>query len=379
MSHYTKIIPYSLGAALTETSAWLCFPLIALTLDAQGYSATVAGSVSALPAAGIVGMSLVLPKVTHRLGVAATLYGGSALLIAALAVLMAAAATKSLWLWSGGAIAVGVATAIRWILTDGIVNHVTIDEYRGRVVSFHETIRSSALGFGPMIVAWSAGDAHAALMTAAIMAALGVLCTLPLTKPDVSQGPARIADLVRGVRLVPAAYALAFLSGVLEGAAASTIPLYAVAAGLTAGTAAALAAASGYGNILGQLPCGWSVDRWGVRPTARVLFVLICGSLIGVHLLIGSPSWAMVMMVLFGATGGSLFTLAVLDAASARERAGLLSVLSAISVIYTLGALIGPALGGAVLDAGPAVAVPSTFVALTALAAILHAVLHRRA
>ena len=57
--------------------------------------------------------------------------------------------------------------------------------------------------------------------------------------------------------------------------AAAAVPLYAVALGVGAAAGALLAALSGFGNILGQLPFGAYADLNGSRPAIRGALILV--------------------------------------------------------------------------------------------------------
>ncbi len=371
---YRLIAPISVASAFTETSVWLCLPLVALTLQAQDYTGTIAGLVSALPAAGVVAMALVLPAIVKRFGAVVTLHGGSLLLIVALASLIAAAHWNSLWMWAGGGFAVGLATAVRWILSDGFVNRLTHETTRGRALAFHETIRSMALGVGPLLVALAADDARSALLLAIGCAGMGALISVRLELPAVPVERAHLREFVLGVRLAPAAFSVAVLGGILEGAAASTIPLYAVAIGMSAAAAALLASASGFGNLIGQWPSGWLADRWGAIASTNLALAISAAAILAFAAVGAHWQPALAAMVFFGGAGGALYTLAVMEATrDAGSRVGLLPVLSAVSILYVFGALAGPAIGGFVLDQGAPVAVPLVFAALIAVIAIYHA------
>jgi hypothetical protein len=69
-------------------------------------------------------------------------------------------------------------------------------------------------------------------------------------------------------------------------------------------------------------------------------------------------------MAIFGATAGALYTLAVMEAATVNSaEVSMLPLLAAIAVLYTVGDIAGPVLGGFVLDVAPPLALPAVFIA----------------
>ncbi len=361
---YRSILPLSVSAALSETPGWLATALVGLALAADGYSTAVAGTFASLPAAGIITMSAILPGVARRFGVVRVFYVAAALLVLSLACLAAADRTGSLWLWGLGAFGVGLGASMRWVLSDGFVNHIATSGARGRLLAFHETIRSCALGFGPLIAAYSTDDPARGFMIGIAATLVGAVLTLGMHLPNVTTGRAHLSDLTKGLRLAPFAFAVAFLGGILEGVAAAAVPLYAVTLGVGAAAGAFLAALSGFGNILGQVPFGAYADDAGARPAIRAALLLAMAALGLLHVAMPVPLASYAVILAFGAAAGALYTLAVMEASNTASRdVGLLSILAVIAIVYTAGDLLGPVIGGFALDLAPPALMPAIFVA----------------
>lgn len=361
---YRTVFPLSVSAALSETPGWLATALVGLALVADGYSTAIAGTFASLPAAGVIAMSTVLPGVARRFGVVRVFYFAALVLVASLLCLVGADRTGSLWLWGLGSFGVGLGASMRWVLSDGFVNHLAISGQRGRLLAFHETIRSCALGLGPLIAAYSTDDPARGFMIGILAAIIGAVLTIGMHLPQVTTGRARLSDLTKGIRLAPFAFAVAFLGGILEGVAAAAVPLYAVTLGLSAAAGATLAALSGFGNILGQLPFGTYADNAGARPAIRGALILSIAALALLHPAMTSPFASYVVILGFGAAAGALYTLSVMEASiTAGADVGLLPILAAIAIVYTVGDLAGPIIGGIALELAPPAAMPAIFVA----------------
>ena len=368
---YKTIFPLSVSAALSETPGWLATALVGLALAGDGYSTAVAGTFASGPAAGVIAMSIVLPGIARRFGVVRVFYFAALVLVASLHCLVAAEHTGSLWLWGIGSFGVGLGASMRWVLSDGFVNRLAISTHRGRLLAFHETIRSCALGFGPLIAAYSTDDPARGFMIGIAAAIIGALITIGMTLPQVTTGRARLSDLTKGIQLAPFAFAVAFLGGILEGVAAAAIPLYAVTLGIGAAAGALLAALSGFGNILGQIPFGAYADTAGPRPAIRGALILAIIALAILHPVMTSPFASYAVMLGFGAAAGALYTLSVMEASNtAADDVGLLPILAAIAIVYTVGDLLGPIIGGIALEVAPPPAMLAIFAAGCALVLI---------
>lgn len=359
---YRTILPLSVSAAFSETPGWLATALVGLALVAEGHSPAIAATVASLPAAGVIAMSTVLPGVARRFGVIRVFYAAALILVGSLLLLVAAAKGGSLWLWCAGSFGVGLGASMRWVLCDGFVNHIAVSGQRGRLLAFHESIRSCALGIGPLIASFTTEEPATGFLIGIAAAVLGAVLTVGMHLPHITTGRAHLSDLATGVRLAPFAFAVAFLGGVLEGVAAAAVPLYAVALGVGAATGAFLAALSGFGNILGQLPFGAYADHAGSRPAIRAALLLAMAALSLLHAAMTIPAAAYAVILAFGAAAGALYTLSVMEASNLAARdVGLLPILATIAIVYTVGDLVGPIIGGIALDIGPPVTMPIIF------------------
>lgn len=374
--HWLALGRISGSVALTETAVWMSLPLISLGLASAGHSPLTIGLVTALPAAAVIALSPLMPTLVRIAGAAPLFHLASLLLVATAMLFVSLADSQSPLLWGLAAMLVGASSVIRWIIGDGTINQMADGPWRGRILSVHETIRSSAIGIGPAIVAATGGDVAVGFTIAAAFALLGLLGALGSRFHGADAPRTGVGALVRAVRANPAMAALAFLGGLLESAAATTLPLYGIAAGLGAGAAAALASASGFGNLFGQIPFGWAADRFGSRRPSAVAIGMLLVALAALPLAAatGGAGWAVLM--LFGAGAGALYTLAVMRASETASGVGILATIGAIAVFYTLGAVSGPILGGLALSADPVWGLSAGLAAAAAVMAV--AILRRR-
>lgn len=149
------------------------------------------------------------------------------------------------------------------------------------------------------------------------------------------------------------------------------LPSFAVDQGATSVAAAALVSVVGGASIAGRLLLGPLADRVGRIRVYRACFAVM-GLSFGIWLVAPSYPWLVVFaLVMGGAYGGFI----ALSPAVAAEVFGVRNLGSLVGVLYTgagLGALVGPPLAGALIDAsGYRWAIAASMIAAAAAAVAL--------
>jgi len=137
---------------------------------------------------------------------------------------------------------------------------------------------------------------------------------------------------------------------------ASILPLYGLTLGLSASAAALLVSISGMGGTLAALPAGMLADRFESPVQGRRTMMAVCAALIFLSAC-ASPwviqhHWLIWPMVCFwGASGGALYTLAMIDIGAREKGMTLVNATAVLVLAYTLGGLVASSVSGAVLEA----------------------------
>jgi MFS family permease len=170
-----------------------------------------------------------------------------------------------------------------------------------------------------------------------------------------------------------------FVGGFFELGLASTLPLYGLTLGLSANASALLVAASGAGGTLMALPAGMLADRFINPAKGRRTLMTGFAGLIVLSTLI-SPwmdqhsSLVWPVAVAWGAAGGALYTLVMVEIGATERGLSLVNSTSVLVLTYTLGGLVASSLSGLLLDHSPTFGFPLLLmgVATTGWAALLH-------
>ena len=250
---------------------------------------------------------------------------------------------------------------LRWISVESWLYAIAEGARRGRLVGIHETVIHAAQAAGPALLALLGVLSPAGFHAGAGFALLAGACLLaaparaPRSATRESTAPwAVLAGLARDARH-RLGIQLGLLSGLVDGVLFGMLAVYLVKRGFSASQAALAMTVFGIGGLVLQMPLGWLSDRRGVISATRASALLgVAGALL---LLPGDASLAWLAAGLLGAASGGALTVAIIAGTEGAVRDGhdMAVAVTQVSLAFTLGSTVGPALTGALMDAvGPA-------------------------
>ena len=254
----------------------------------------------------------------------------------------------------GGALA-GFGLGLRWIGLEPWLYRIAPAEARGRLVGFHETLialapivapaLASAFGLHGMALFWVGG-----VFTLAALLPLALARKEPAHSAPASHRGVHV-DLALQLRerVFQFGVAIALVGGMMEAALSGLFALYAHGRGITGSQTTDLLALFGLGGLLLQYPVGWLADHRGVGVAAlwcAIGTVLVCAAL-------ALPMGYMLVMFAVFLLGGLItaFLTLALIASTTTQSGSMASNVSLISMLYTLSAVAGPLIAGAVMNA----------------------------
>jgi len=151
--------------------------------------------------------------------------------------------------------------------------------------------------------------------------------------------------------MAPLAMAATALNAALEAAGLNLLVVYAMQMGWSEQAATELLAALMVGAIVLQLPVGWLADKYD-----RHKLLLGCAALSTVGALLwplalNVPFLAWLLMFFWGGVFVAIYTLIITQVGSRFTGVHLAGVYAAMSIMWGVGALIGPSLGGIAMSA----------------------------
>jgi MFS family permease len=210
---------------------------------------------------------------------------------------------------------------------------------------------SAGFGIGPLLLSITGISGWTPFLANAVISALAMVPLLCAGDASRSfgreHGGSPFAMFVRAPFIV----GVVAVFGLYEAALMTLLPIWGVRSGMGDRMAAATLAAVYCGSILFQILVGWLSDR-----VSRIVALRLCGAigLAGALALVSlHVSLPIVFGVLFvwGGVAAGIYPVALSMAGDRFRGADLVTVNAAIIMAYGLGALVGPALGGAAMDA----------------------------
>ena len=321
----------------------LTAPLVSLRLSAAGYSETLIGLNAAMHAVGVFAIAPFLPKLCRA-------WPPKTLLVTALVaifVLLALFPLTPLAGWFALRLLLGVFSEIVLVVTETWLNHTSVEHARAKTMAWYTASLSLGFALGPFLLLASSGLTP--FFSGALLAA-GVLLSRRYSRKPLAQEENRA--LWHYLFLAPLAMAATMLNAALEAAGMNLLTIYAVNLGWSEKAATALLSVLMLGTIVLQLPVGWLADRVD-RGRLITLFAALstAGALVWPFALAAAPL-AWVLMFFWGGAFVAIYTLVITRVGEQFSGATLAGIYAAMSVMWGLGALLGPSLGGLAMSFG---------------------------
>ena len=362
---------WRLGAATTliVLAFAVTAPVLAVLLQQAGRGTAFIGAFSMLPFLMVGLLIPAMPRLLARWGTLRTYRVGAALQLAGIA---SFALFDEVAAWALGSVVAGTGAAALWNTTEALLAEEAPPPMRGRVMGLYQTAMGAALALGPFVPALFGLEARTALWLAVVLVAGCLL--LALTAP--AHEPRALAPRPTGtwhaLRTVPWLAAIAFAGGVFEAGLGAVGAAYASAGGMSLSAAASVAGAIGVGSFLAQYPAGWTADHLPMRRVFSGAAGLLLAASIALAFAERAPWLLWACGAVWGAVGGSLYTLTMVQVAHAYEGRATAGGTAAMITGYTWGGTLGPVASGSALQgAGPAglAGLLSVLAVLTLLAA----------
>jgi MFS family permease len=367
------------GSTLFQLSGiFMLSPLLLLMLKQAQVSTTVAGLFAATTWLGIFIVTPFASALTQKLGRRPAMWLASTVpTLAAIGFSMA----DTLWVWFVLQLMAGVAGGLRWVLAEAFIAEFAPPRHIGRYIGSYAAMVGLTFVIGPSVLAWIGTDSPYGLWLAITLLVIGLAWTalIPRLPPDHDTHSARVGlnGLWHAVLAHPVIMLAGFIGGFFELGLASILPLYGLSLGLSAGTAALLVSVSGIGGTLMALPAGIAADQFTSPARGRRILMVAVSALIAIAScatpwVVGQPWLLWFIVCTWGACGGALYTLTMVDIGAREKGFALVNSTAVLVLTYTLGGLVASATSGALIDWSPAVAFPAMLiaVALTGLVAL---------
>ncbi len=244
----------------------------------------------------------------------------------------------------------GAVLVILYTIIESWLNDVTPAEKRGQVFAVYMAVNLGSLALTQQLLQL---DSPMNFTLFALAAMLVCISLVPITwtrlaQPSVAE--VKRFSLRKLLKIAPIAVAGGVLSGLAMGAFWGLMPVYGQRIGLESGQVATLMSASIVGGALFQYPLGRYSDkhdrRWVLGITAAVGFGIAL-----VSWMLPTPYWLVLLnMALWGGAAFAIYPVSVAHLVDHIDHRDILPAGSALLLLHGMGAAIGPALAGTLME-----------------------------
>jgi MFS family permease len=321
------------------------FPLLSLSMEADGVSPRTIGFNTAMAPIGILIAGLFIPRLSHAFGAKrvalfmAFATGGIFLLYPTFTWLPA---------WFVLRLVQGMTVATLFALSEAWVLSNATGKWRGLIVGAYATCISATFGVGAGVIAWVGIDGYMPFVIGAIVLCLTALPISMLTA-KASEADYDHVSMLHFLPKAPMLLGAIYVHAIFDGGMLGFLSVYGVRSGMSVENAAILLTALSFGNVFFQIPIGWIADQVGKTPMMMACFVL---SIVGLAVLpfsLGS-AWVWPLMLFLGASGFGIYTIGLAELGDRFQGADLIAGTSAFSTAWGLGALTGSVVCGLAMN-----------------------------
>jgi MFS family permease len=332
----------------TGVGMGLSLPLLSLILNRHGISGTVIGLNASFGAVALIAFTPLIPRLAARLGTVRFLI--ACYLVAALS-LLSFRASDALVLWFVFRFTLNCALQGLFLVSELWINQIATDSVRGRLVAIYAALVSAGFAIGPLIIqalgttGWLPFIAGAVMITASM---IPLLIARRLVPPVAHAGAKAMFGFVLRS---PSAAAAGLCYGAIEICLASFMTIYAVRLGSPETKATLLVTAWGLGNMILQPFIGWLSDHIDRRVVLLLCGVMVLAGAAALYLIPPTGWPALLLVFVWGGFIAGIYTVGLAHLGSSFKGGDLAAANAAFSILYAIGSLAGPGLGGVAIDA----------------------------
>jgi MFS family permease len=323
-------------------------PLLAFVLTRHGASSFAIGAVTSVGTIAVITLSPFYPRLIARFGPRLAILVGIGIAVASLLVMPFMTGLQG---WMSLRLATGCALGLAWIASEVWLNMLSGDQSRSTVMGIYTTVFAAGVMSGPLLLQLTGSAGSRPFYVGALClasTALPLLFSRPTSR--IEHSLLRKRPLGQLLRVAPIAMLAALTAGLVESTDIALLPVFGLRRGLDEPSALALVTVFLVGNVLLQLPISSLADRFGRR---RVLVFCGATSVIGPLLLTSSLStpWLLwPLLLLWGGTMYGFYAQGIALLGDSYPTEDLAAANSVFVVVYCLGGLVGPGLGGLAMD-----------------------------
>lgn len=313
----------------------------------EGYSNEVLGLLGTTWAAGFVAGCFVAPLLVRRIGHVRAFSGFGAIIC--LNVLVTGIFVHDgAWLLLRAV--TGFCTAGTSMIIESWLNERATNESRGAIFSLYIAITLLGVVGGQLLVGLADVTTPLLFMVCGILYCISILPTTMSTAASPQPLKRVSLDLPALYRNSPVSFVGILMVGIANGAYGTLVAVFGAKTGLHQGTIAVMVSITIFAGAIMQFPAGRLSDRMDRRYVLAALSGL--AAVAGLLLVILEPMNVYVIIILvatYGAAANALYPIAVAHANDFASPEDFVKVSGGLLLLFGIGTIIGPTLGGPVM------------------------------
>jgi MFS family permease len=263
--------------------------------------------------------------------------------------------------------AIGAAGGVLWVCGDAWVNAVATERVRGRVVAIYGVAVAGGFSLGPLVLSITGTEGSAPFLVSSAIMLLSALPLLPVARISPSLHGEQAGGLLHYFTLARLPMLMGMVYALSEGILLTFFAIYGIEQGLAETRTLYLIAVMGIGGMLGQLPIGWLADHMNRMLLAGLSVLVVAAAAAAIPVAILLPTGSVILMVVLGAAMTGVYTIGMVIIGEQFKAADLAAASALYGLMFGAGSILGPVVGGMVVETLPAHGVPLSIALLYAI------------
>ncbi len=350
-TNYKTYIVLFLCALIIGIKLGTLIPLLALILEARGYSNTEIGlNVVAQPLAVILFVRIT-PIIIHKIGLAKSIIIAQ---IFTIILYFTFPIFDSLTSWFVIRFIIGFAGALAWNAFDTWMLSMADDTNRGKIVTIYNTVFVIGFASGPIVLSFTGIEGWLPFIVISSLSFIAILPLIMLEIEDPKLPDKKSLPVFAAIIAAPTIFGAAILCGLDDVMFVSFFPIFMIKNQFAQEIALQYVTITLVGGVMCQPLIGVLLDKFNKRLLLNiaVLITFFCPILFAIYL---DNFYVMAASCfIWGGAASGLFAISLTmlgERYSASQVAGATAILV---MVFEVGSLTGPLIGGRVMDAvGP--------------------------
>lgn len=363
------------GVSVFGLSFGLLYPLMALHLEGQGYSASYIGLVAAMQPLGLVLSNFLLPSIAARIGV------GRLLKICVVAISLVFVAYPFLPptpFWFLLRFVHGALASSLYVVSEAIIIRLSLGEGSTRVMSIYTAVMQTTFGIGPLILMVVGVDGPAGFVIGGSLTLIGGIIMIlgGAGRVELFEESERkpFLSVLWQLKILLVSFAVFAFS---DAATADLLPVYGMKLSFSTADAAMLLAAFLFGSTLLQIPLSYLFAKAKDSLQLPINVGAIAMSFVAMVLL-WDTAFIWPVTAVAGALTSSINTIALAQLGRRLQGGDLIAGTASLTTVWGMTALIATPIAGVGMDIAGPQALPWSIVLFSALSLMISLLLSAR-